>query len=145
MIIDTEMWRQAALGGALIGLASAGLLLLDGRIAGVSGILSNAVRARPELWRWAFLIGLIAAPLWAPIFGFPYAIAHHQGGPVLLVAAGLLVGYGTQIGSGCTSGHGVCGLSNLSLRSAVAVATFMAVAIATVFVVRHLVPLLTGA
>ncbi len=144
MIIDTEMWRQAALGGGLIGLATAGLLLLDGRIAGISGMLSNAVRGTPGLWRWAFLVGLVAAPLWAPMLGFPYAIAHHQGGPILLVAAGLLVGYGTQVGSGCTSGHGICGLSNLSLRSAVATATFMAVAMVTVFVVRHLVPLLTG-
>lgn len=144
MIVDTEMWRQAALGGALIGVATAGLLLLDGRIAGISGILSNAVRGTPGLWRWAFLIGLVAAPLWAPLFGFPAVIAHHQGGPVLLVAAGLLVGFGTQIGSGCTSGHGVCGLSNLSLRSAVATLTFMSVAMLTVFITRHAAPFLIG-
>lgn len=144
MIIDTEMIKQAARGGVLIGLSTAGLLLLNGRIAGISGILSNAVRGTPGLWRWAFLIGLIAAPLLAPMFGFPAAIAHHQGGPLLLALAGLLVGFGTQTGSGCTSGHGICGLSNLSLRSAVATATFMVVGMITVFAVRHLAPLLMG-
>jgi len=144
VIIDTDMIRQAALGGALIGLSAAGLLLLNGRIAGISGILSNAVRGTPGLWRFAFLIGLIGAPLLAPLIGFPPAVAHHQGGPVLLVIAGLLVGFGTQTGSGCTSGHGICGLSNLSRRSAVATAIFMAVAVITVFVMRHVAPSLLG-
>lgn len=137
-------WTDAAMGGALIGLASAGMLLASGRVAGVSGILSNAVRGTSGAWRWAFLLGLIASSLWASLFGMPAAIAHHQGGPVLLVIAGLLVGLGTQMGSGCTSGHGICGMANISLRSAVAVAVFMGVAIVTVFVMRHLVPLFTG-
>lgn len=137
-------WTAAAVGGALIGLASAGMLLVSGRVAGVSGILSNAVRGTPGTWRWAFLLGLIASSLWAPQLGMPTAIAHHQGGLVVLVIAGLLVGFGTQMGSGCTSGHGICGMANISLRSAVAVAVFMGVAIVTVFVMRHLVPLFTG-
>jgi len=137
-------WIEALLGGAMIGLAAAGLLLVNGRVAGVSGILSNAVRGAPGVWRWAFLIGLVAAPLWTPMLGLPFAIAHHQGGLVQIGAAGILVGVGTQMGSGCTSGHGVCGVANLSLRSLTATAVFMLMGAATVFVVRHLVPLVTG-
>jgi uncharacterized membrane protein YedE/YeeE len=137
-------WTNAAFGGALIGLAAAGLLLINGRIAGVSGILSNAVRGADGLWRWAFIIGLLASPLWAPLVGLPYAIAHHQGGPFTLAAAGLLVGIGTQIGSGCTSGHGVCGLSNLSLRSLTATIVFVASGMLTVFLVRHVIPYFIG-
>ena len=137
-------WTDAALGGAMIGLASAGLLLVEGRIAGISGILHNALRGTPGSWRWAFLIGLVASPLWAPLFGLPYAIAHHQGGAVLIAVAGLLVGIGTQMGSGCTSGHGVCGMANLSLRSLVATAIFLASGMVTVFVMRHVVPVFTG-
>jgi uncharacterized membrane protein YedE/YeeE len=139
-----QNWTNAAFGGALIGIAASMLLLLNGRIAGVSGILSNAVRGNDGLWRWAFLIGLIASPLWAPLLGLPYAIAHHQGGPLTIIAAGLLVGIGTQIGSGCTSGHGVCGISNLSLRSLVATIVFVATAMVTVFLVRHVVPVFVG-
>lgn len=139
-----SMWTDAALGGALIGLSAAGLLLIDGRIAGISGILSNAVRGTPGLWRWAFLIGLLAAPWWAPIFGIGFPIAHHQGGPLLLAAAGILVGIGTQIGSGCTSGHGVCGMANLSLRSVTATLIFMTTAGITVFFVRHVLPAFLG-
>lgn len=137
-------WIEALVGGAMIGIAASGLLLINGRIAGISGILSNALRGTPGLWRWAFLIGLLAASLWTPIFGLPYVIAHHQAGLVQIAVAGLLVGMGTQIGSGCTSGHGVCGMANLSLRSLTATTIFMAVAILTVFVVHHLVPGLVG-
>ena len=138
-------WTMALWGGAMIGAATAGLLLVDGRIAGISGILSNAVRGTPGVWRWAFLIGLLAAPQWSPMLGLPYAIAHHQGGLFQIAAAGLLVGAGTQMGSGCTSGHGVCGLSNLSLRSLAATAIFMATAAAMVFAVRHVLPAIVGA
>jgi len=138
------VWVEALVGGTMIGIATAGLLLTNGRIAGISGILSNALRGTPGVWRWGFLIGLVAAPLWAPMLGLPYAIAHHQGGLVQIAIAGLLVGIGTQIGSGCTSGHGVCGLSNLSLRSLTATAIFMASAAVTVFVVHHLAPNLFG-
>ena len=127
-------------GGLLIGLASAALLLVSGRIAGVSGILGRSFfPAAGDLgWRLAFLAGL---PLGAWIVGViapsttALAITHST---PLLAAGGLLVGVGTQIGSGCTSGHGICGIGRGSRRSIVATATFMAVGIATVFVVRHL-------
>jgi hypothetical protein len=138
-------WLDALIGGAMIGAASAALLLVNGRIAGVSGILANAVRGTDGAWRWAFLFGLIAAPLWSPILGLPYAIAHHHAGLAQIAIAGLLVGVGTQIGSGCTSGHGVCGISNLSLRSVAATIIFMATAALTVFVMQHLVPQMMGA
>ncbi len=137
-------WIEALAGGAMIGLAAAGLLLVNGRIAGVSGILSNAARGTPGVWRWAFLIGLVASPLWTPIFGLPYAIAHHQGGLIQIAIAGVLVGVGTQIGSGCTSGHGVCGIANFSLRSATATVIFLVTGALTVFVVRHLAPNVMG-
>ena len=134
------MWQQALLGGAMIGLAAAALLLVNARIAGISDILANVARGNTDVWRYAFLIGLVASPSWAPLFGLPPVIAHHRLGAVMLVIAGLLVGAGSQLVSGCTSGHGICGLSNLSPRSFTAVAVFMAVAMATVFVTRHLLP-----
>jgi uncharacterized membrane protein YedE/YeeE len=121
-------------GGMLIGAGAAVLLLLNGKIAGISGVLDNAVRGvfGSQGWRLGFLLGLM---LPAAVFGL---------GPVsidatlpLLAASGLLVGFGTRLGSGCTSGHGVCGLANLSPRSVVATGTFMLVAVATVYVVRH--------
>lgn len=137
IVLAASAFRNAALGGGLIGLATAGLLLVDGRIAGVAGILGNAVRGASGLWRWAFLAGLIAAPFIAPYLGIAKVVPTHQTGLIGLAVAGLLVGIGTQIGSGCTSGHGVSGLSNLSLRSLVATFTFMIVAALTVYVVRH--------
>ncbi len=94
-------------------------------------------RGNPGLWRWAFLAGLVAAPFVAPYLGIAPVVPTHQAGLLGLAIAGLLVGIGTQIGSGCTSGHGVSGLSNLSLRSLVATLTFMVVAGLTVYVVRH--------
>jgi uncharacterized protein len=136
-ILNPAALEQAAIGGALIGAAAAGLLLVNGRIAGVSGILGSAVSGGGGLWRWAFLAGLILAPFVAQVVGVPPVTPTHQGGLATLGVAGLLVGIGTQIGRGCTSGHGVCGLSNLSLRSLVATLIFMAVAGVTVFVVRH--------
>jgi uncharacterized protein len=137
VIFDPKMVESAALGGALIGAPAAGLLLVDGRIAGVSGILGDAVRLRPGLWRWAFLVGLATSSFVAPLFGIKPVVPTHQLGFAGLVVAGLLVGFGTRLSSGCTSGHGVCGLSNLSFRSLVATSTFMAVAALTVFLVRH--------
>jgi uncharacterized protein len=136
-LFDLAMIEQAALGGALIGAAAAGLLLVDGRIAGVSGILGDAVRFRAGLWRWVFLAGLAVSSYVAPHLGIARVTVTHQAGLIGLVVAGLLVGAGTRLSSGCTSGHGVCGLSNLSLRSLVATIIFMSVAAATVFVVRH--------
>ncbi len=129
----------SSIGGVLIGTSAAMMLVLQGRIAGISGIIGGIARApvseRP--WRLAFLLGLLVGGAimfaWMPArFG--------QGAPVGtagLIAAGLLVGIGTRVGGGCTSGHGVCGLSRLSSRSMVATATFMSVAALTVFILRH--------
>jgi uncharacterized membrane protein YedE/YeeE len=131
-------WASLA-GGVVLGLASALLILFSGRLLGISGILGGVIRPRNRDtgWRFAFLAGLLVAPaLWA-LFATPEAPRIEAGGTVLLVA-GLLVGWGTRYGSGCTSGHGVCGLSRLSLRSLVATLAFMATGFATVYVVRHL-------
>lgn len=131
---------SALLGGVVIGVAAAWLVLMAGRIAGISGILGGLLRpVRGErAWRLAFLAGLAAAPWLYGALAAPLR-PHIDAGWGLLLAAGLLVGVGTRYGAGCTSGHGVCGLSRLSLRSAVATATFMAAGFATVFVLRHLV------
>lgn len=130
----------ALIGGALIGAAAAAFVVLNGRIAGVSGILGGLLRpARGDIaWRAAFVTGLIAAPLVYGAFAVLPAI-HIDAGPAVLVAAGLLVGVGTRYGAGCTSGHGVCGISRLSPRSTVATLVFMAAGFATVFVARHLI------
>ncbi len=132
-------WASLA-GGALIGLAAALLLWLNGRIAGISGIVGGLLRpvAGDRAWRVAFVLGLLLAPLaYGVVAALP--VLQVDAGYGLLVLAGLLVGVGTRYGAGCTSGHGVCGLSRLSLRSLVATVTFMAVGFATVFVVRHMV------
>jgi len=137
-------WSQftpgaALTGGLLIGLAAASFLLLNGRIAGISGILGGLlVPARRDiLWRVAFLAGLVGTPsLWLLFSELP-PIQIDAGYPALIVA-GLLVGIGTRYGSGSTSGHGVCGLSRLSPRSLVATLSFMATGFLTVFVIRHL-------
>ncbi len=138
----TEFTPLASLfGGALIGAASVLLMAVRGRIAGISGI---AVRLFPpyldgELGgRAAFIAGLILAPLLVLLLTGGLPVQTITGGPWLLTGAGLLVGFGAVWGSGCTSGHGVCGLSLFSTRSVVAVATFMATAILTVLVTRHL-------
>ena len=131
-------WASLA-GGVLIGVAAALLVLLTGRIAGISGIVGGLLRPAPgdSAWRVAFVIGLLLAPVAVALFErqpFPRIDA----GFGTLVVAGLLVGLGTSYGSGCTSGHGVCGLSRLSPRSLVATAAFMVAGIATVFATRHL-------
>ncbi|MCX7279639.1 MAG: YeeE/YedE family protein [Burkholderiales bacterium] len=129
----------ALAGGALIGLAAALFVLLNGRIAGISGVLGGLlVPTRGDVaWRLAFVLGLVGAPL---VYGLFRALPTPQidAGYGSLVLAGLLVGVGTRYGAGCTSGHGVCGLSRLSPRSLVATAAFMAAGFATVFVVRHI-------
>ncbi|NOT70150.1 MAG: YeeE/YedE family protein [Hyphomicrobium sp.] len=131
---------QSAAGGALIGLSAVLLLLFSGRIAGIIGILRRALLpaagSRP-LEAAAFLGGLIAAPLlWPPLTGEAVRQTVSSNLPLVAVA-GLLVGFGSVWANGCTSGHGVCGLSRFSIRSLVATLTFMAVAIATVFITRH--------
>lgn len=142
MIIDWSHFTPAAAlaGGLLIGLAAALLLAFNGRIAGISGILGGLL-ARPRsgefAWRAAFVLGLILAPTLYQVFAALPA-SRVDTGNAGLVAAGLLVGYGARLGSGCTSGHGVCGLSRLSPRSLAATLTFMAAGFATVFVARHL-------
>jgi len=132
-------WTSLA-GGLLIGTAAAMFLLLNGKIAGISGILGGLLRpaAGDTGWRVAFLLGLVAAPLLYQLAA-PLPVVQIDAGTTLLVVAGLLVGLGTRYGSGCTSGHGVCGLSRLSPRSMVATAAFMASGFVTVFVVRHLI------
>lgn len=127
------------LGGALIGLASALMILLAGRIAGISGIFGGLVapHANDRGWRLAFIAGLIAAPLVAVLGGASLPAPTMPTSLTLVAISGLLVGFGTRMGGGCTSGHGVCGIARLSARSIVATMIFMAVAIATVAIVRH--------
>ncbi len=131
---------SALAGGALIGLSAMLFMLLNGRIAGISGIVGGLLRpqAGDVGWRLAFLAGLIGAPLVYSLVTAIPAIQIDAGYP-LLVTAGLLVGVGTRIGSGCTSGHGVCGLSRGSVRSLVATLAFMAAGFATVYLMRHFV------
>ena len=131
----------AATGGGLIGLAVALLLLVNGRVAGVSGIVGGMLRPRRGDigWRLAFVAGLLVAPIaWALVRNAP-AMAFDVSMPSIAVA-GLLVGLGTRFGAGCTSGHGICGMSRLSPRSIVATLCFMLAGMATVFVIRHALP-----
>lgn len=127
------------LGGALIGLAAAALMMLTGRLAGVSGILGGALQVKPadQGWRIGFIAGLIAAPLIAAVAGAPLPRPAMTSSLVLVAVAGLLVGFGSRMGNGCTSGHGVCGFARLSTRSTAATAIFMITAIAVVAIVRH--------
>jgi len=141
MTIDWNAFTPwpALAGGVLIGLAAAMLVLLNGRIAGISGIAGGLLRlAKGDIaWRVAFVLGLLAAPLaYSLVSALPQP--HIEASHAALVVAGLLVGLGTRYGSGCTSGHGVCGLSRLSPRSLAATAVFMGAGFATVFVTRHL-------
>ena len=130
-------WTSLA-GGMLIGLAAALLILFNGRIAGISGIVGGLLHPRPGEMRWrlAFLAGLLASPLLYRLFQALPAAQVDAGAPVL-IAAGLLVGLGVRYGAGCTSGHGVCGLSRLSPRSLAATSAFMAAGFLTVLLLRH--------
>ena len=128
------------MGGMLIGLSASALLFFDGKIAGISGIIAGLLsRARHDtLWRAVFVAGLIIGGFLCSLLSpqaFETAIARSWG---TLVLAGLLVGFGTRLGNGCTSGHGVCGLSRVSPRSLIATITFMATGAATVYVINHL-------
>lgn len=130
---------QALAGGLLIGLAASLLILLNGRIAGISGIVGGLLNQQTSdlAWRIAFLAGLIIAPL---VYGWVHALpaVEIKASTATLLVAGLLVGIGTRYGSGCTSGHGVCGIARLSRRSIVATLVFMASGALTVYVTRHL-------
>lgn len=135
-------WRSALGGGILIGTSATLLLALNGRIAGISGILNGAIAFhRSEMWRWWFLLGLIGGGALYEYLLAPQPTPTYPLAPALMLVGGFLVGFGTRLGKGCTSGHGVCGLGRLSPRSLVAVVTFLATALATVFVVRHLLQL----
>ena len=125
----------AATGGALIGLSAVLLMLLTGRIAGISGILGDLVSS-DRAWRIAFVLGLIAAPLVLSAGGHALS-APAMPGLLVVAVAGLLVGFGTRLGGGCTSGHGICGFARLSPRSIAATMTFMIVAILVVAIARH--------
>ena len=131
---------SAAIGGALIGLSAVLLMLLAGRIAGVSGIFGGLLD--PETndlgWRVAFIAGLILAPLIAGWAGYPMPVPKLPSSSTVIIAAGLLVGFGARLGGGCTSGHGICGIARLSSRSIAATVIFMLTAIVTVAVTRHL-------
>ncbi|MEG2050326.1 MAG: YeeE/YedE family protein [Comamonas sp.] len=134
-------WTSLA-GGLLIGLSAALLIALLGRVAGISGI-TGALLQMPTWsavkqwgWRLAFIAGMVAAPLVWQLFA-PLPAMEMPSNPVVIIVAGLLVGFGTRMGSGCTSGHGVCGLSRLSVRSLAATLTFIATGAITVFVMRH--------
>lgn len=129
---------SAFLGGALLGLSAVGYLYVHGKIAGISGLVGqlfsvNQLLQRPAFW---FLLGLFTMPFIYGIFVQPEIIV--KASPWMLIIAGLLVGFGTRLGSGCTSGHGICGISRLSKRSIAATALFMAAGMITVFVMRHL-------
>lgn len=131
-------FAMALIGGVVMGSAAAGLFVLNGRILGISGVLGGALKVRsPEAsWRWAFVAGMVAAGaamLWVLPGAFENTVERSVGA---CIAAGALVGVGTQLGSGCTSGHGICGIGRLSKRSIAATMTFMASGAATVTVIR---------
>jgi hypothetical protein len=131
---------SALIGGVIIGLAAAMLVVLNGRVAGISGIVGGLLRPSfPDFtWRAAFVAGLLIAPILYVMVATLPPIVIESGYPVIVIA-GLLVGVGTRYGAGCTSGHGVCGISRFSLRSVVATGIFMLAGFATVYVVRHVV------
>ena len=130
---------SAAIGGVLIGLSAVLLMLSTGRIAGISGIFSGLLNMRGEDkgWRIAFLAGFILAPVIAGPLGYGMSAPKLPSSWTVIVVAGLLVGFGTRLGGGCTSGHGICGIARLSPRSIAATVIFMVTAIATVAITRH--------
>lgn len=130
---------SAAIGGALIGLSAVLLMLLTGRIAGISGIFGGLLNpdSSGKGWRIAFIAGLILAPLLAGWLGWGMPRPQLPSSWTVIIGAGLLVGFGARLGGGCTSGHGICGVARLSVRSIAATAIFMLAAIATVAITRH--------
>lgn len=128
----------ALIGGAILGIAVVGYLYVNGRIAGISGLLAQVLQPKsllnnPAFW---FLSGLFIIPFIYQLFVEPEIVI--KSSPIGLIIAGILVGFGTRLGSGCTSGHGICGMSRLSVRSIVATVTFMLAGIVTIFVIRHI-------
>jgi uncharacterized membrane protein YedE/YeeE len=143
--MELQPWLQSLIGGLIIGSAAALLLLGSGRIAGISGVVGNVIEGHsgPGYWRLWFLAGLLLPAIAWRLSGHGIPGTLSLSFP-LAIGAGLLVGFGTRLGNGCTSGHGLCGLGNRSQRSLVAVAIFFGVAALTVFVVRHLLPSAVG-
>ncbi|WP_439271539.1 YeeE/YedE family protein [Pseudochrobactrum sp. HB0163] len=134
-------WSALA-GGALIGFSAVMLMLFEGRIAGISGIVSKLFPPYSDnrfLARSAFVLGLLTAPFIYMIFSGQLPVINVSSDPVLMISAGLLVGFGAVFGSGCTSGHGVCGISRLSPRSILATTLFMAAGFITVYIMRHII------
>ena len=129
------------LGGMILGIAAALYVLLHGRILGISGIVSGLLHPKPtdSAWRLSLVLGLISSPFLAALFFDIFPVVEIDASWFAIVIAGLLVGFGAQYGSGCTSGHGICGLSRLSPRSLVATIAFMGAGFVMVFVVRHLI------
>lgn len=140
-LTDPAVFGPPLIGGGLIGLGVAMMAALNGRVTGVSGIINGLLQRGDgdAGWRAAFVVGLIAAPLFYALFDSGAFVVGELPSPPVLIFAGFLVGAGAGIGSGCTSGHGVCGLARGSVRSLAATVTFMAAAAATVFVVRHVI------
>jgi len=129
---------SAAIGGTLIGFAAALLMLTTGRIAGVSGIVDGLIgSAAGRAWRAAFVAGLVLAPVISSLVGFTLPMPQMPASWVLVAGAGLLVGFGSRLGGGCTSGHGVCGIARLSPRSIAATLIFMGTAMMVVAIARH--------
>ncbi|MFC3092952.1 YeeE/YedE family protein [Alteromonas sediminis] len=131
----TQFFEPLA-GGVILGLSALLLLIASGRIAGISGILGNLLTIQPgNGWRWMFVLGLILGPIILSTTGF--SLPAIEGSWAMMIAGGLLVGFGSAYGSGCTSGHGICGIGRLSPRSITSVMVFMITAAITVFIVRH--------
>jgi uncharacterized protein len=141
VLIDVDSWLRAAAGGLLIGLAAAVMIVFNGRIAGVSGVLGGLMfdgNGSDRRWRSMFLGGMVLGAVLLTTLVTSLPAGRLQTGWLGMAIAGLIVGYGTRMGSGCTSGHGVCGIARLSTRSVTATITFMAFGALTVFVIRHL-------
>lgn len=140
-MLEAISWQTAGLGGLLIGLAAILMMLANGRIAGISGIAGALLVPRDPEWAWrlAFVLGLIASPFVVRLTGFEIAIPTNSHSVPVILLGGLLVGFGTQMGGGCTSGHGVCGMSRFSTRSITATLSFMATGFITVFVLHHVI------
>ncbi|QWD87803.1 YeeE/YedE family protein [Polynucleobacter paludilacus] len=128
------------LGGVLLGIATSAYVLLHGRILGISGIIGGLLRPVKQMWVWriVLLLGILSSPLWAIFLWDMYPVQIIDAGWPAVILAGLLVGFGAQYGSGCTSGHGICGLSRLSPRSLIAIISFMFSGFVIVYVLRHL-------
>lgn len=130
----------ALLGGILLGISAVAYVLLHGRILGISGIVSGLLHPRKGDWVWrlVLVLGILSAPIWGGLLFDMHPVANIDANWIAIILAGVLVGFGAHYGSGCTSGHGICGLSRLSPRSLVATASFMGSGFITVYVIRHL-------